>query len=267
LGPDSTPWVIDSGRATLTHRSAPGTTITFPLPTKGGNFTARTANSDIVTGPEGDLWLSQSDGPFVARVEPRETKAEYTRYRIPTVGEGTSLISNGPDGDIWFAGGSVIGSISTRRTEGGEVACAVPGCEGPIRALSKGPEGALWFALGSDLGRFRPPALHLRLPKGSPHRNGKTVPVAIECRGGAAGDICDGKVELLLRQGSHKAVSRPLGQARFTIRTMKRHKVTLRLSDRALRLLSAQGDLRVRLVATVAGKVVANRKYLLRGGR
>jgi virginiamycin B lyase len=264
---DSSVWAIDRETATLTRRPLEGTAIIYQLPTEGGTFSALTTNSDIVGGPDGYVWMSQSDGPFVAKARAHGTQIHYVRYKLPMVREGTLLISTGPDHDIWFAGGTVIGSISTHGLEAGEVACAVVACLGPIKALAKGPEGALWFALGNSIGTFRPPALHVALQKGSPPRKGKTVPLAVECRGGAAGETCAGQVQLRLRLGPHKFDPRSLGRARFRVQAMRRRKVTVALTAHALELLKEKGYLRVSAVVKLGGKVVQKHKYLLRGGK
>jgi virginiamycin B lyase len=268
LGSDGAAWTVDSGTGTVTRISAsPGRTISFPIAEASKKFSPRTTFSDIVAGPDGKLWMSQSDGPHIATVEAREANPHFIQYTIPAIGEGTMLVSNGPRGDIWFAGGSVIGSLATHGVEVGEVACAVPSCEGPIRALAQGPKGTLWFALAGNLGRFQPPALHVELSKGSRRLSGKAMPLRVECRGGAAGETCAGKVEVFLRHGPAAVVSRPLGRAPFQIRALKRHLLNVPLAASARRSLAAQGYLKIRVVVKLAGKVVANRRYLLRGGR
>jgi streptogramin lyase len=268
LGSDGAAWTVDNGTGTVTRISAsPGRTISFPISEASKKFSPRTTFSDIVAGPDGKLWMSQSDGPHVATVEASEANPHFIQYTIPTIGEGTTLVSNGPRRDIWFAGASVIGSLATHGLEIGEVACAVPSCEGPIRALAEGPEGDLWFALHGELGRFQPPALHVELSKGPRHLRGRSMPLRVECRGGAAGETCAGRVEVFLRHGPAAVVRRPLGGAAFRIRVMKRQLLDVPLSASARKSLAAQGYLKIRIIAGVAGKRVANRTYLLRGGR
>jgi virginiamycin B lyase len=266
LGSDGAAWTVDSGTGTVTRISAsPGRTISFPISGAGKKFSPRTTFSDVVAGPDGKLWMSQSDGPRVATVEALESATHFIQYTIPAIGEGTTLVSNGPKGDIWFAGGSVIGSIATHGVEVGEVACAVPSCEGPIRALAAGPKGTLWFALHGELGRFQPPALDVALSKGGRHLSGKAMPLGVECRGGAAGETCAGRVEVFLRHGPAAVVSRPLGRAPFKVRAMKRHLLTVPFDAGARKSLAAQGYLKIRIVVRLAGRVVANQRYLLRG--
>ncbi|HEY5332222.1 MAG TPA: hypothetical protein VIJ21_01635 [Solirubrobacterales bacterium] len=268
LGADAAAWTVDSGTGTVTRISAsPGRTISFPISEASTKFSPRTTFSDIVAGPDGKLWLSQSDGPHVATVQARDAEPHFIQYTIPAIGEGTTLVSNGPKGDIWFAGASVIGSLATHGLEVGEVACAVPSCEGPIRALAEGPHGDLWFALHGELGRFQPPALHIELSKGSRHLRGRAMPLRVECRGGAAGETCAGKVEVFLRHGPAAAVSRPLGRAPFQIQVLKRHLLKVPVAAGTRKSLAAQGYLKIRIVVRLAGQVVANRRYLLRGGR
>jgi virginiamycin B lyase len=266
LGSDAAAWTVDSGTGTVTRISAsPGRTISFPISAASKKFSPRTTFSDIVAGPDGKLWMSQSDGPRLATVEAHEAATHFIQYTIPAIGEGTTLVSNGPKGDIWFAGASVIGSIGTHGLEVGEVACAVPSCEGPIRALAAGPKGTLWFALHGELGSFRPPALHVALSKGGRHLSGRAMPLGVECRGGAAGETCAGRVEVFLRHGPAAALSRPLGRAPFRVGAMKRHLLSVPIDAGARKSPAAQGDLKIRVVVRLAGKVVANRRYLLRG--
>jgi streptogramin lyase len=267
LGADTALWAIETETATLTRISLQLTSANFPLPSNGAFFKGA-INADIVAGPDGDLWLAQSDGPYVGEVIPTETQPEYIRYSLPT-GHGTTLISNGPNGDIWFVSGNEIGSISPRSSlktvEIGDPACPLAGCAGPIAALSEGPEGGLWFASGETVGRYHPIPLFVALGgKLSTKRKGvEQATATVECRGGAAAQRCKGKLELLPGKGG----GRPLGRGRFAVATMKSGKATVKLSAVAAARLAAKGSLPVQLVAKLGGKVSSKRRYTLRAGR
>jgi virginiamycin B lyase len=252
VGPEGFLWVIDGAAAEVTRKAPDGRSIGIPF---GGEF-AGTRNTDIVSGPDGDLWLSQSDGPYIGRLEARVETTEYTRFQLPLPG-GTSLVSNGPRHDIWFAGGGRIGSIDTKGASFGMPVCPVRGCP-TVKALVEGPGGALWFAAGGVVGRFDPPPLAV-FPRGHPVPTGvKRATARLACVGGAAGQRCQGKVEILGRGGGKR-----LGSGRFDILTSRTRPVALRLTQAGAVALARHGSLGVRLVARLGGKVAFERDFRL----
>jgi streptogramin lyase len=253
LGSDQSLWVIDAAGSELARKPPAGRTITYPAPkfAKGAKY------SDIVAGPDGRLWISQSDGPFIGRLEATAPDADYKRFGLPIKG-GISTVSNGPHHDIWFAAGGRIGSIDTKGRTFGAPACAVPGCA-PVEALAEGHEGALWFAAGGTIGRFEPPSLAVNLTSRLVAKGKAQAITEIGCSGGAAGQRCQGKLELLPPNGS----GRRLGSARFGIPTSLFGLVTLNLSRAARADLALKGKLPVRLVARLGGEVVASRSLEL----
>jgi streptogramin lyase len=256
LGAEGSLWLIDEATSELVRKHPGGRSITFPIPNfaKGAEFT------DIVTGPDGNLWLSQSDGPYVSRFEPGSSG--YTRFELSLDG-GFSLISNGPRHDIWFAGEGRIGSITSNGHWFATPTCAVRGCA-TVTALAEGPEGALWFAAeGGTVGRFEPPPLSAGLRGGLVAKGRAKATTSLDCRGGAAGQHCQGKLEMR----PAKAPGRPLGSVRFGIVTGNTRKVTLNLTGAAAAELARDGKIPVRLLARTGGKVSATRTTVLRGAR
>jgi streptogramin lyase len=253
LDGDESLWIIDREGSELLRKPPAGSSISFPIPdfAKGAKLT------DIVTGPEGNLWLSQSDGPFVSRVQPEISR--YTRFEFPLAG-GFSLISNGPRHDIWFAGGGRIGSITNDGHWFGTPTCALRGCP-TVTALAQGAEGDLWFAAGGTVGRFEPPPLAVSLRGRLVAKGTARATTSLECVGGAAGQHCQGKLEMLPTKGH----GRRLGSVRFGIVTGATGKVTLNLSGAAATLLARDGKLPVRLVARIGGKVSVSRDAVLQG--
>jgi streptogramin lyase len=256
LGAEGSLWLIDEATSELVRKHPGGRSITFPTPNfaKGAEFT------DIISGPDGNLWLSQSDGPYISRVEPGGP--HYTRFELP-LDKGFSLISNGPRHDIWFAGEGRIGSITSNGRWFATPTCAVRGCA-TVTALTEGPEGALWFAAaGGTVGRFEPPPLSAGLRGGLVARGKARAATSLECRGGAAGQHCQGKLEMRSAEGPGRA----LGSVRFGIVTGNTRKVTLDLTGAAAAELARDGKIPVRLVARIGGKVSATRTTMLRGTR
>ena len=254
LGAEGSLWLIDQATSELVRKHPGGSSITFPTP----NFAAGAEFTDIVSGPDGNLWLSQSDGPYVSRFEPGSSG--YTRFELSLDG-GFSLISNGPRHDIWFAGEGRIGSITSNGHWFATPTCAVRGCA-TVTALAEGPEGALWFAAaGGTVGRFEPPPLSANLRGGLVAKGRAKATTSLACRGGAAGQHCQGKLEMRAAKGP----GRSLGSVRFGIVTGNTRKVTLNLTGAAAAELARDGKIPVRLVARIGGKVSATRVTVLRG--
>src|SRR5690349_68260 len=112
----------------------------------------------------GVRWLSRFGGLAVLIVTltgffPALSTAQlvFTEFPIPTPGSGSSAITRGPDGNVWFVeeGGNKIGRI----TPGGTIAeFNVPTVPGTPVAIATGPDGNLWFTEynGNKIGRITP---------------------------------------------------------------------------------------------------------------
>jgi streptogramin lyase len=249
FGSDSALWGIEAESATLVRGSLAGATAKYPLPTNGAIFRGA-IDSDIVAGQDGDLWLSQEDGPFVGRVKPEEgASPEYTRFPVPG-NSGTTLVSTGPLADIWFANqAGEIGSISSTGKLG-LPACAIKQCNLGVQALAEGPEGELWFAAGEKVGTFTPPRITASLKGRLAKVKGRNSSIKVRCAGGAGGQRCSGRVEVLPR-GKGKALAR----APFRGTVQQTTTVKLKLTKAAKRLLDASGTLPVRVLLFRNGKV------------
>jgi virginiamycin B lyase len=128
--------------------SASAITITdsFVSPSGVGSF-------GIVTGPDGNLWVTAGGGNSIFRVTPA---GAMTRYVIPTAGSGPSGIAAGPDGNLWFTetGANQIGRISP--VSGTFTEFPLPAAGSIPSGIAAGPDGALWFAEagGDRIGRI-----------------------------------------------------------------------------------------------------------------
>jgi virginiamycin B lyase len=247
LGSDSALWAVETESATLGRVGLDGGSSSFPLPTDGAIFEGA-LNSDIVAGPDGHLWLSQEDGPYVAMVVPTSTQPEYQRFEVPEKEEGTTLISNGPRGDLWYATeGGAIGSIATNGEEVGDPGCPLKDCA-EIAALAEGPEGELWFASGETIGRYHPSPLFLA-EHGYLRSAGSELKMPLECRGGAAGQQCKGTYEIFLGRYLE-------ARGHFAIPTMTHRDVKLHFVDGGGRRKARKLGLHSHFVARLAGKTV-----------
>ncbi|HKZ15471.1 MAG TPA: hypothetical protein VJL81_16655 [Solirubrobacterales bacterium] len=257
VGADGALWLTNAAAAELARKPPAGLITTFPM---SKSFQG-TKNTDIVSGPDGNLWMSQSNGPYIGRLEPHASNPDFTRFELPIKG-GTSLISNGPHNDIWFADGGRIGSLDLNGRSYGAPACAIHSCA-RVEALAENAEGTLWFAAGGTIGRFEPPPFAVSLHGGLAVKGRAKATTTVACRGGAAGQRCVGKVELLPRQGSGGR----LAGARFGIVTSLSRTVKLNLSRAARTDLAQKGKLPARLVVTLGGRVVVGRNLVLHAAR
>jgi streptogramin lyase len=247
LGSDNNLWAIEAGTGRVVRESLQGAYAPVALETGEESF-AGTINSDIAAGDDGNIWVSQRDRPTVGKLVPDEDGEglNYTRYKV--AGGPTTFLSPGPAHDIWFADqAGMIGSISSKGTNG-EPACATKLCAAPITALARGPEGKIWFAAGNTIERFEPPPLALRLKRVSRTIGKKgELTMRIACRGGAAGQKCAGKIEVL--RGPQSLERSPFRGVSGSVK-----EVAVPLNTRILQLLKATGHLHVRLVLVVRGE-------------
>src|SRR6201999_2324414 len=115
-------------------------------------------------------------------------------------------------------------------------ACAIENCNLGVQALAEGPEGELWFAAGEKIGTFTPPRITASFKGPLAKVKGRNTSIKVRCSGGAAGQRCAGRVEVLPR-GKGKALAR----ASFRGTVQQTTTVKLKLTGAAKRLLSASG--------------------------
>ena len=126
-----------SGGAALSVRSTLAVTITeYPIPTPNS------APSDIVLGPDGNLWFTEYVGNKIGRITPA---GAITEYPLPQTGSAPIAITVGPDDNLWFCeeGGNRIGKMNTSGTLLAEY--DVPTANSGLNDIVAGPDGALWF--------------------------------------------------------------------------------------------------------------------------
>ena len=113
---------------------------TYEVPTASAGLT------DIVTGPDGNLWFTEQWANKVGRITPA---GAVTEFALPD-GTGPHDIVAGPDGNVWFTESSAnrIG----RMTPGGALTeFDLPNPGSPTR-LAAGADGRLWYTKPSNPG-------------------------------------------------------------------------------------------------------------------
>ena len=155
------------------HSSKPHITITeFRLPH------AHTWPTDIVAGPDGNMWFTEADSPvnvntIIGRITPAGRITEF-RDTLPTQGYSGAAqgLAVGHDGNLWFGendGFTHIGWI----TPAGKInyfhyddPLLEYSYDFDIRELVWGSDGNLWFTTPSGIGRLTPSGArtHFHLP-------------------------------------------------------------------------------------------------------
>jgi virginiamycin B lyase len=107
-------------------------------------FSLPTANSDpsdIVVGPDNNLWFTESHGNKIGRID---TQGHITEFLVPTANSNPGAVTVGPDSYLWFteSDGNKIGRIDA---QGHVTEFLVPTPSSRPVGIEAGPDGYLWF--------------------------------------------------------------------------------------------------------------------------
>lgn len=122
-GPGSKMWFTQSNSSTFLSAVgsiAPTTNIvhifavTSPPPGCFPNLTCTHSFSDITSGPDGALWMSEYGGYSYSAIDRIATNGVFTDYVIPAARAQAYGVSAGPDGNVWFVdeGAQKIGRVN-----------------------------------------------------------------------------------------------------------------------------------------------------------
>ena len=122
----------------ITTTYVAGTFKEFPL-------TTGSTPTQIVEGPDGNLWFTEQGSDKIGRMTPTGT---LTEFPIPNSNVMPYGITNGPDGNLWFtnfpAGSATAGAIGRVTTAGVITLFTAEGLQVPL-GITAGPDGNLWF--------------------------------------------------------------------------------------------------------------------------
>ena len=120
------------GRMTLA-----GITTPYTLPTPDAESTA------ITTGPDGNLWATESQGNAIARITPTGAATEFP---LPSAGSAPADIVSGPGGQLWFTerAGARIGHM---KPPAGAIVEITLASGAQPEGIAVGADGNLWVAL------------------------------------------------------------------------------------------------------------------------
>jgi len=107
----------------------------FPVPTPSSR------PYQIVTGPDGNLWFTESDAGKIGKITP---SGEITEYKLAK-GSVPYGITVGPDGNIWFT--ERLGNAIAKMNTAGQLLAEyfLPTLNAQPWGITTGPDGNLWF--------------------------------------------------------------------------------------------------------------------------
>ena len=156
-GPDGNEWFTDPTDNAIGRVTPQGKVTLFPLPSQaadGGDGSSdfipnAQAPTDIVVGPDGNLWFTENGTDGIGRITPGGV---ITEFHTPSADSYPLGLTVGGDGNLWFAesGTEAIGQITTDGTI----------TEYPLQNLdvsyldgiAKGADGNVWFIAYDDSG-------------------------------------------------------------------------------------------------------------------
>lgn len=138
-GPNKTLWFTSNGGTPGVGRITTGGAITM----YSQGISAGAQLQDIVKGPDGAMWFTESVGDRIGRITSDGTITEYSQGI--TSGSQPWSIAVGADGALWFTeiSGGRIGRITTDGTVT-EFSKGITPLERPY-GIAAGPHQALWF--------------------------------------------------------------------------------------------------------------------------
>jgi streptogramin lyase len=147
-----------SGTANITIAQESVSITMFPIPT------ANSYPMGIVSGPDGNLWFTESQPSKIGRIT---LAGVVTEYQLPpplpqndASTRGPTAITLGPDGDLWFTEAfgpyNSIGKINP--WNGSVTEFVIPTVNSGPLSITLGPDGNLWFSetLAHKIGRINP---------------------------------------------------------------------------------------------------------------
>jgi virginiamycin B lyase len=158
VGPDGDVWFVEQGTDKIGKVTPSGDFTEYAIPPTmedlgfgDGPQAVSAAPTDLVAGPDGAIWFTESGTDKVGRIT---TDGTITEVATPNL-QPTS-IAVGSDGDVWFTDTSSNGSIDRINADGSVTTFPLPSQFSWPTGLTLGPDGALWFAesLNQAVGRI-----------------------------------------------------------------------------------------------------------------
>ncbi len=127
--------------------------------------TSGSGPAGIVTGPDNNLWFTESTTARIGKITP---SGSITEFVVPSASSTPTAICAGPDGNLWFTDNKIpaIGKITT---SGVITLFPLSASSGPAD-ITAGPDGNLWFVdnTGNQIGRITPSGTITNFPIPTP---------------------------------------------------------------------------------------------------
>lgn len=134
-----------------------GTITSTGVITKLASANTAAVISSLVSGPDGNLWVTRVStqwGDSVSKVVTTGT-GSWTHYKLPVAGSKPQSITVGADNNLWFteSTGNKIGKITTA---GVITEYVLPNANSNPQTIVAGPDGNLWFTekTGNRIGQI-----------------------------------------------------------------------------------------------------------------
>lgn len=121
-GPDGALWFAETGANAIGRITTSGAVTVYPITPPDLNHYSNHVPNSITVGADGALWFGEGAGPVIGRITTAGVVTEYNLCTISTSPScdatifGDDALATGPDGNLWFAGlvinGSIAGSLS-----------------------------------------------------------------------------------------------------------------------------------------------------------
>jgi streptogramin lyase len=131
----------------------------FPIPTAGSPLA-------ITTGPDGNLWFTESGGDAIGRITPG---GAVTVFNVATGRDFLNGIALGADNNLWFTE-ELTNRIGRITPSGTLTQYAIPTPNSRPIQITAGPDGNLWFAesFGNQIGRITTAGVITEFPLPTP---------------------------------------------------------------------------------------------------
>jgi virginiamycin B lyase len=148
LGSDGNLWFCDNTNK-IGRMTPSGTFTEWNIPTTG------TAPLRIVSGPDGNLYFTESTASKIGRITSDGT-GTFTEWNIPTLGSSPVGITSGPDGCLWFVESSA-NNVARMTTSGTFTEWAIPTSNAGASDIVVGSDNNLWFteSTANKVGTFK----------------------------------------------------------------------------------------------------------------
>jgi streptogramin lyase len=145
-GPDGNLWYTVPGEALIDQMTPAGSVKKFgPLPPSdcaSGAIAPCPNPEDIAVGSEGNLWVSEERGNWIARIAPAGSISKYSSGLAP--GAHVGDLTAGPEGNMWFP--EIRGDQVGRIAPSGAIAefGNLPSAGAEPSGIATGSDGNLW---------------------------------------------------------------------------------------------------------------------------